>query len=134
MDDSMSNTGFSVMANESSTAWKVITLANAADMAILVPGATIDTLYTSYTASTFAVQANCTSLNSRCTKDTTGMTTNCTEAGYPALPYFTNEDSGEVISNVTQINDFVFGVVEGELAGRGYVDTHALRIQNAHHL
>lgn len=118
MDDSMSNIGFSVMANESSTTWKVITLANAADMAILIPGATIDTLYTSYTASTFAVQANCTSLNSLCTRDSTGMTTNCSEAGYPALPYFTDEVSGAVTSNATQINDFVFGVVDGELAGR----------------
>lgn len=134
MDDSMSNIGFSVMANESSTTWKVITLANAADMAILIPGATIDTLYTSYTASTFAVQANCTSLNSLCTRDSTGMTTNCSEAGYPALPYFTDEVSGAVTSNATQINDFVFGVVDGELAGRRYVVTHALRIQNADRL
>lgn len=118
MDDSMSNTGFSVMANESNTEWRVITLADAADLAILIPGPAVDTLYTSYTASTFAVQARCTSLNSLCTRDDTGMTTNCSQAGYPRLPYFVGEGSDAVIRNTTQINDFVFGVVDGELAGK----------------
>lgn len=118
MDDSMSNTGFSVMANESNTEWRVITLADAADLAILIPGPAVDTLYTSYTASTFAVQARCTSLNSLCTRDDTGMTTNCSQAGYPRLPYSVGEGSDAVIRNTTQINDFVFGVVDGELAGK----------------
>ncbi|KAG9009290.1 hypothetical protein FRB90_008434 [Tulasnella sp. 427] len=116
-NDAMSNAGFSVMANETNTAWKVISLADAGDLAVLVPGSKVDTLYTSYMASTFAVQASCTSLNSLCSQDGTGMTTNCSEAGYPRLPYSDDTNPGDAISNTTQIKDFVFGIVDGELAG-----------------
>ncbi|KAG8973260.1 hypothetical protein FRC05_008974 [Tulasnella sp. 425] len=93
-NDPMSDTGFKSMGNESYSAWKAITLADEADLAVLVPGPAINTSSTSYTISTFAIRANCISLNSLCTKDATNATTNCTAAGYPQLPHFTTNSFG----------------------------------------
>ncbi|KAG8973259.1 hypothetical protein FRC05_008973 [Tulasnella sp. 425] len=133
-DDSMSSTGFSVMANESYSAWNVITLADAADLAILVPGPAVDTSNISYTyiASTFAIRADCNSLNSLCTKDATNATTNCTAAGYPQLPHFTTNSSDTVVSSSNQVDDFIFGVVNGQLAGidLGLDDPDSLMVDN----
>lgn len=116
--------GVGVMANESSSAWSVITLANEADLAILVPGPAIDTRNTSYTTSTIGIRADCTSLNSRCAQDpSTLMTTNCSQAGYPQLPYFEASNSSSVVSQATpQVKDYIFGIVNGQLAGTQYAE------------
>ncbi|KAG9024954.1 hypothetical protein FS837_005131 [Tulasnella sp. UAMH 9824] len=112
--------GFGVMANESSSAWSVITLADEDDLAILAPGPAVDIRNTSYTASTIGIRAECTWLNSLCAQDTTKlMTTNCSQAGYPQLPYFEASNSSSVGSQDTsQVKDYIFGIVNGQLAGK----------------
>ncbi|KAG8936104.1 hypothetical protein FRC00_009754 [Tulasnella sp. 408] len=107
------------MANESSSARSVITLANEADLAILVPGPAIDTLNTSYTASTVGIRADCISLNSLCAQDpSTLTTTNCSQAGFPQLPHVEASNSSSVGSqNSPQVKDYIFGIVNGQLAG-----------------
>ncbi|KAG8912649.1 hypothetical protein FRC01_004969 [Tulasnella sp. 417] len=120
-DESMNAAGFYTMANESSSVWSTISLADAADLAILVPGPAIDTRNKSYTVSTFGIRANCASLNPSCDRNGTEitMTTSCAKAGYPQLPYFNKTSQGEVFSETTQIDDGIFGIVDGELLGEG---------------
>lgn len=129
IEDWPKDVGFGVMANESSSAWSVITLADEADLAILIPGAAIDTRNTSFTASTIGIRADCTSLNSLCAHDlATKTTTNCSEAGYPLLPYFETSNSSSVGSqqDTPQVKDYIFGIVNGQLAGAQYVETRVI--------
>ncbi|KAG8936103.1 hypothetical protein FRC00_009753 [Tulasnella sp. 408] len=124
MEDWPKDVGFGVMANESSSAWSVITLADEADLAILVPGPAIDTRNTSYTASTIGIRADCTSLNSLCARDQSNfMTTDCSQAGYPLLPAFETSNSSVVdAKDASQIKDYIFGIVNGQLAGAEFGD------------
>ncbi|KAG9033547.1 hypothetical protein FS837_002441 [Tulasnella sp. UAMH 9824] len=116
MEDWSKDIEFGVIANESSSAWSVITLADEADLAIPIPGPAIDTRNTSYTASTIGIRADCT-LGAR--DLTTTATKNCTEAGYPLLPYFETSNSSSVGSQQDrpQVKDYMFGIVNGQLAG-----------------
>ncbi|KAG8928020.1 hypothetical protein FRC01_006575 [Tulasnella sp. 417] len=71
---------------------------------------------TSFNITTFAARANCASLNHLCDHDLMGATVNCTSAGYPQLPYFRPDESGEPLTD--QVADRVFGIVDGNLLGR----------------
>ncbi|KAG8945032.1 hypothetical protein FRC04_001288 [Tulasnella sp. 424] len=103
--------GFDALVNQSST-FQFVTLADAQDTAIVVPRQSSD--YT-FQASTFGVRAACTSLNNLCANDGGGVTTNCSQAGYPGLPYRVGvqQDNAEDQS----ISSSVFGIVEGTLGG-----------------
>ncbi|KAG9020345.1 hypothetical protein FS837_008300 [Tulasnella sp. UAMH 9824] len=105
------------MANNSISPWSVITLADAADLAILVSTPSIDTQNKSYTVSTVGIQAECVSLNSLCKPDPEyePMVSDCRNVGYP-LPYITNRTSpDEVASEWSQIDDNIFGFVDEQL-------------------
>ncbi|KAG8936102.1 hypothetical protein FRC00_009752 [Tulasnella sp. 408] len=119
LDGLTSTTGFKAMTNESSSAWSVISLADAADLAILIPGTSVDTQNKSFTSSTFGIQADCYSLNARCNTsvelDQRGVSVNCANAGYPQFPHYNAMSAEELTSGATLINDFIFGIVNGTM-------------------
>ncbi|KAG8912784.1 hypothetical protein FRC01_004898 [Tulasnella sp. 417] len=128
-DSRSQSVGFGTITNDSSSAWRVITLSDEGDLAIIVPGPGIDTRNTSHTVSTFGIRADCTSLNSLCARGLGVTTTNCSQAGYPKLPYFEPNMSSSEESNITlgeienleeyvdqhRLTNYIFGIVDGEL-------------------
>ncbi|KAG8896079.1 hypothetical protein FRC00_006523 [Tulasnella sp. 408] len=53
--------------------------------------------------------------NHDCERDSDGRTNNCTQAGFPGLPYF--EPSGSNTSSTATVDNYVFGVVDGRQGG-----------------
>ncbi|KAG8946169.1 hypothetical protein FRC04_012024 [Tulasnella sp. 424] len=110
--------GFLAMANRTESKFNVITLADADDAAIVVPGAGVDLSSTSFTAQTFSARAHCRSLNHNCERSSVGQTFNCTPAGYPGLPYYTplsvNTSSSPTVDN------YIFGIVNGQQGGESF--------------
>ncbi|KAG8903710.1 hypothetical protein FRC01_009023 [Tulasnella sp. 417] len=82
------HSGYLTIANRSLSKLNTITLADASDASIVVPGAGADLSSTSFTAQTFSARAECRTLNRDCERSSMGQTLNCTQAGYPGLPYF----------------------------------------------
>ncbi|KIO26084.1 hypothetical protein M407DRAFT_24642 [Tulasnella calospora MUT 4182] len=96
--------GYLAIANRTNSKFQVITLADASDAAIVVPGAGMDLSSTAFTAQTFGARAQCRTLTHECEK-LSGRTVNCTQAGYPGLPYF---------EPFPTVNNNIFGVVDGQ--------------------
>ncbi|KAG8908457.1 hypothetical protein FRC01_007368 [Tulasnella sp. 417] len=104
--------GYLAIANRSNSKFQVITLADASDAAIIVPGAGVDLSSTSFTAQTFSTSAECRSLFHECEGRANGV--NCAQAGYPGLAY------NETADGVFSVNSYIFGVVDGQQAGMTY--------------
>ncbi|KAG8982776.1 hypothetical protein FRB90_006560 [Tulasnella sp. 427] len=106
-------TGYSTSFNESDSAFRVITLADEKDTAIVVPGSGMDYSEKTFVANTFAARAECKSINGLCKRVKEGAGTytgNCSNIGYPTIPYILPEDMG--------IANFLFGFVNGSMAGQ----------------
>lgn len=85
---SIRNAGFLLAAN-SSTSFKLVTLSEQEDTALVVPSVLNST--TRFNATSFASRAKCTSLNPRCqstSRDGMTIVESCANAGYPQLPYW----------------------------------------------
>ncbi|KAG8897588.1 hypothetical protein FRC00_004061 [Tulasnella sp. 408] len=111
-------TGYSTSFNQSDSAFRVITLADENDTAIVVPGSNTHYSEAMFVANTFAARAQCKSINNLCDRVPEGTGTytgNCSNIGYPTIPYILPDDMG--------IADFVFGFVNGSMAGQAWVQT-----------
>ncbi|KAG8897937.1 hypothetical protein FRB99_007785 [Tulasnella sp. 403] len=129
--------GWETSHNISTTAFQVVTLHNANDMAIVTPSLIDDpslaSLPIQYTAPTFAARADCRLLNSACQHDQfTGETTYCSQAGYPLLPLATpvnssifrgamfpihNIANNPLLPQQNTISSHIFGVIDGNVGG-----------------
>ncbi|KAG8896623.1 hypothetical protein FRC00_005664 [Tulasnella sp. 408] len=70
----------------------------AGDTELVIPGPKVaGTGSENFIIPTFATQANCSLLDDLCEKDTEGGRVNCTSAGYPGFPYY-SEDKSSVSS------------------------------------
>ncbi|KAG9050331.1 hypothetical protein FS837_006203 [Tulasnella sp. UAMH 9824] len=106
-------TGYSTSFNQSDSAFRVITLANENGTAIVIPGPNTSYSQTTFVANTFAARAQCKSINNLCDRVPEGTGTytgNCSNIGYPTIPYILPDDMG--------IADYVFGFVNGSMAGQ----------------
>ncbi|KIO27801.1 hypothetical protein M407DRAFT_22976 [Tulasnella calospora MUT 4182] len=106
-------TGYSTSFNQSDSAFHVITLANERDTAIVIPGYNSNYREKTFIANTFAARAQCKSINNLCDRVPEGTGTytgNCSNIGYPTIPYILPDDQG--------IADYVFGFVNGSMAGQ----------------
>ncbi|KIO26081.1 hypothetical protein M407DRAFT_8060 [Tulasnella calospora MUT 4182] len=106
--------GYLAIANRSNSKFQVITLADASDAAIIVPGAGVDLSSTAFTAQTFSARAQCRSLNHDCKVGKSGERSSCRRAGYPGLPYFEPRSKPRIVDN------YIFGVVNGQQAGANW--------------
>ncbi|KAG8903577.1 hypothetical protein FRC01_009148 [Tulasnella sp. 417] len=119
----VTESSYPTISNRSSSGFQVITLADASDAAIVIPGARVDLTSTAFTARTFSARAQCRSLNRDCegSEGSEGgprQTMNCTQAGYPGLPYY--EPSSVGSSTGPTVNNYIFGVVNGQQGGAQY--------------
>lgn len=106
-------TGYSASFNESDSPFRVITLANERDTAIVIPGSSTNYGEKSFVANTFAARAECKSINNLCERVPEGTGTytgNCSNIGYPTIPYILPDGMG--------IANYVFGFVNGSMAGQ----------------
>ncbi|KIO20579.1 hypothetical protein M407DRAFT_29784, partial [Tulasnella calospora MUT 4182] len=112
--------GYLAIANRSNSQFQVITLADALDTAIAVPGSGVNLASTAFTARTFSARAECRSLNRDCegSGGEQRQTLNCTQAGYPGLPYY--EPLSVNTSSSPTVDNYIFGVVNGEQGGARY--------------
>ncbi|KAG8903437.1 hypothetical protein FRC01_009200 [Tulasnella sp. 417] len=106
-------TGYSTSFNQSDSAWRVITLANEKDTAIVVPGFNTNYGGKMFIANTFAARAQCKSINNLCDRVPEGTGTytgNCSNIGYPTIPYILPDNMG--------IANYIFGFINGSMAGQ----------------
>ncbi|KAG9018152.1 hypothetical protein FRB90_012060 [Tulasnella sp. 427] len=108
--------GFVAIANGTQSNFKAITLADASDLAIVVPGESVSLSTLSFTAQTFGLRAQCESLNRKCLHSIElGDKVDCTQAGYPGIPYYEAKNGDP---NILTMNDYIFGIVDGEQGGQ----------------
>lgn len=101
------HSGYNAITNRTGSKFNIITLADALDAAIVVPGAGTDLTSTTFIAQTFSARANCRIINRECQRGEAGHIRNCAPAGYPGLP-LANDTSDPIT-----LRNYVLGVVNG---------------------
>lgn len=103
--------------------------------AIIVPGPSKKFASYGFTFSTYGVHVHCTNLRDQCDRLVTSVAQflvpegspviNCSNAGYPQIPYYTSGELKPTGFDMRNIRSFVFGINGDEMGGMVYV-TQAL--------
>ncbi|KAG8895681.1 hypothetical protein FRC01_012250 [Tulasnella sp. 417] len=128
LEDWGNDLGFMVMTNSTSAPISIVTMED--NVLVAVPGPPVGFRGYAFTAPTFAVHANCESINHICQQDQQGITVNCTAAGYPQLPYVFSQTDGFKVTNTSEVKNRIFGVVDGRMMGREIGSTEVKAVTN----